>query len=296
MKKISPQGKFIATCIKLLGKLPLGFHYAMGKVVYGLLRLIKYRYDVILTNISRSFPELNYDDIPRIVKGFYKHFSDILAETIFFGGCDVERLEKSGIICFTGKDIVSASLKEGRSVMVLSSHLGNWELIGGIIDIDPDPLITKENVKVIYKKLHNEAMNDAMYLNRQAPFNWTYEGELETNEVVRYILTHKGETNVYVMITDQFPYQKGDPIRFMNQNAWTMTAAAQLARRLGMDIVNLNCLKLSKGKYEFRFTPCAKHDEDIEPIEVMRRYYDNLEKDIIAYPETYLWSHKRWRK
>ena len=49
--------------------LPLGFHYAWGAFLSGLMRVFRYRKDVALINLSRSFPELKYKEIRKIEPG-----------------------------------------------------------------------------------------------------------------------------------------------------------------------------------------------------------------------------------
>ena len=66
--------------------LPLGFHYAWGSLLYGLMRVFRYRKDVALINLSRSFPELKYKEIRKIAAKLYKNLGQIAAETMWLGG------------------------------------------------------------------------------------------------------------------------------------------------------------------------------------------------------------------
>ena len=50
--------------ILLFQRLPLSFHYVVGKVfAWAAKDVMKYRRDVIVTNLSRSFPDKKYEDI-----------------------------------------------------------------------------------------------------------------------------------------------------------------------------------------------------------------------------------------
>ena len=70
-----------------LSKLPLKFHYFMGDIFAWLARVvIRYRYDVVMINLSRSFPDKKYKQLQTLAKEFYKHFGEILAEAIWFSG------------------------------------------------------------------------------------------------------------------------------------------------------------------------------------------------------------------
>ena len=70
-----------------LSKLPLKFHYFMGDFLSWVMKnVVRYRYDVVVTNISRSFPDKKYKEIRKITDDFYRHFGEIFAEAIWFSG------------------------------------------------------------------------------------------------------------------------------------------------------------------------------------------------------------------
>ena len=70
-----------------LSKLPLKFHYFMGDILAWMVRCVfRYRYDVVITNLSRSFPEKKYKVISQMAKDFYRHFGEIVAEARWFSG------------------------------------------------------------------------------------------------------------------------------------------------------------------------------------------------------------------
>ena len=73
--------------LKMLSLFPLRFHYFMGGILSWLIGKVgKYRYSVVLVNLSRSFPQKKYGEIKRIARDFYRHLGDIIAETIWFSG------------------------------------------------------------------------------------------------------------------------------------------------------------------------------------------------------------------
>ena len=64
--------------LRLHARLPLGYHYAWGRFITWLVRdVFRYRNDVVLTNVARSFPDLDYDAIKDIYRQFYVHFGEL---------------------------------------------------------------------------------------------------------------------------------------------------------------------------------------------------------------------------
>ena len=126
--------RILCGMVNVLGKLPLGFHYAVGSVASSLAKnVFKYRYDVVLTNLARSFPDKSYGEIKSIADKFYSHFGDIFAEAIWFGASSYERLNNSRIVTITNPEVLNDLFITTGSTTVLFSHCGNWEILGGLL-------------------------------------------------------------------------------------------------------------------------------------------------------------------
>ena len=75
-----------------------------------------------------------------------------------------------------------------------------------------------------------------------------------------------------------------------------MLGSAGLAHKLGMSVLYLRMVPVSKGHYELTFVPICENASDMEPEAIMRKYLDLLEADIRETPYNWLWSHKRWKR
>ena len=97
--------------IVLLSRFPLKFHYFMGDILSWLAKnVIKYRTELVMMNVSRAFPEKKLGEIRQIYHDFYRHFGEIVAEAIWFAGCDYKRLNKSGIVTvMNAKEVLKSS-------------------------------------------------------------------------------------------------------------------------------------------------------------------------------------------
>ena len=117
--------------------LPLGFHRVWARLVVWVLRdVMRYRRDVIVTNLSRSFPELKYKHIAALTRKIYAHFGDILAEAVWFGGRRGERgrrrLNASGMVDIVNPGEFNELFVNSGSVMVLCDHMGKLEVTSGM--------------------------------------------------------------------------------------------------------------------------------------------------------------------
>lgn len=290
--------------MKAFGSLPLGFLHTIGKgLAFIMEKIMRYRYAAIITNISRSFPEKKYDEIREIAHSFYQHFAAILAEAIWFGASDTERLRKQRLCSIKNPELMDRLYNEAPSTMIMMAHNNNWEVVGGIPFYNytdkPFP-ITEKNCCVTYKRLTNATWDAIMTDNRKAVLRDkdNFEGYLESSQVMRYAVKHRNEHKFYIFIGDQSPYHNSVAnmdLVFMNQKTRTMSGAATLANRMGHAVVYLSCRRESMGHYSWEFKEICPDASKVSVEYIMKMYYQLLEEDIKAQPANYLWSHKRWK-
>ena len=287
-----------------LSKLPLKFHYFMGDILAWLLRVVfRYRYSVVFINVARSFPEKGYYGLPKVTKEFYNHLGELMAESIWFSGSGYERVKKSGIVKFTNPEVLVDYFEKCPSLTVLSTHCGNWELLGGIFAYLDNTGVrypfTQENMRVVYKKLSDGVANEVFKRNRVSPLG---EGKenciIESSNILRYAISHKSEKNIYVYPADQAPYWKAGKHfigEFMNQPTNAMQGSMGVACKLSHGVLYLKMKRVKRGEYEMTLVPMCENASQTTPEELIRKYYDLLEEEIRETPANWLWSHKRWK-
>lgn len=301
-------GKLGSTVIYILTRpfaiLPLGFHRACGKLIAWLCgEVIGYRKGVIMTNLARSFPEKGYDELQDICKRFYAHFGKIFGEAIWFGGGNgPSRIIKSGIVKISNPEVLNGLYDKGKSVFLMSSHNGNWELYGGYASYSREvPLKYKESdMCVVYRRLASPSWDRFMNRNRiaQAQDRANYKGMIETFNVLRFAIRHRHEQKLYMFITDQYPYSQSSKVKigkFLNQETLSMDGAPALAKKLGMAVVYSNMMEEEDGSYTISFTPICEDAGGWTVQQILEKYYALLEEDIRKQPWNYLWTHKRWK-
>lgn len=288
----------------LLSRLPLKVHRALGRGLGAIaLHVIRYRYTIVITNLSRSFPRARYAEVKDMARRFYRHFGELIGETVWFSGCtDRRRLHDAHVMEITNPEQLQEYYDGCPSVMVMYTHAGNWELLGGMdlynYTSAPYPA-TQDNVVVVYRKMHSAVSDRILKESRIAPLEdkERFDGYVESKSLVRYVFSHRDEKKIYNINTDQRPYFKGSDtlkVHFMNQDCETMTAAATLARKFHMGVLFLSQKREEEGHYSLSYIPVCKDASQMTPQEIMDRYYALLEADLNAQPWNYLWSHKRW--
>ncbi len=265
--------------------------------------VLHYRSDVVMVNLSRSFPQKSYEEIREIYKRFYLHLVTVFTEMLWFGTCRGERgckkLHRSRLVEFSNPEIYNRLAAGSRQVMILESHTGNWELIGGVLNYSyGEPLdIAPDRMAITYLRLHNSLADRFMARNRTGVLKHLgFQGYLEAGQVMRFALEHRAEKYCYCFITDQFPYTaKRQNVEFLHQETPTMTGAASLAVKLDMAVGYLRFECREGGGYRLTVLPICEHAAGQDPAQIMKRYYQLLEEDLEKQPWNYLWTHKRWK-
>lgn len=290
--------------IALLSKLPLKFHYFCGDILSWFARnILRYRYDTVMINLSRSFPDKKYKEISAIAKDYYKHLGEIVAEAIWFGGSSYSRLNRNGIVTVTNPEELNELYLSTPSMTVLSTHCGNWELLGGLLGYRTPSgnkiVIREEEISVVYKKLSNAVSDEVFKRNRIAPLERVgTECEVESSNILRYALSHKGERRMYIYPADQAPYWYAGkhPIgEFMHQPTNAMLGSMGVACKLGHSVMYMKMQRMERGRYEMTLVPICRDASQLTPEEILRKYYDLLQDEINETPHNWLWTHKRWK-
>ena len=269
--------------------------------------VVRYRRDVVFINLSRSFPEKNYKEIDALSRDFYRHLADIVTEALWFGrrrgGRGRLQLHDSGIVDVVNPEVFNEVYDSSASMMVLASHAGNWELLGGWFCYNHNPDVAFRSgypeIAVVYRAAESAFWNRIIARNRCAPLSGTgFNGYLESREVFRFAVSHRKEKFIYIFPTDQYPYKGVSSHgvgKFMNQETLAMTGGTALACKMGMSVSYLRWKVRDRGRYGVEFVPICADASAETPEGLMEKYYALLEQDIRQQPWNYLWSHRRWK-
>lgn len=294
----------------LVSRLPLRFHLRVFRLVSWFLeKILHYRRDELMINLSRSFPDKKYKELKQIRHRAYVRMGDLMAEAVWFSGNrnfkkGRRRLHESRIGEIVNPEVLNDLYDRCPGVMILCGHSGNWEILGGILNMAYGEgfewHFDEGDLAFVYKRLHSHLWDRIMDKNRCCVLyaNPRFDGYRETNSILRYALEHRDQKKVYVFPTDQYPYKgaKGQDIgTFMHQSTKAMVGGAALAAKMKMGVVYTRWSILERGRYTLEFIPIATDASAMTPVDIMKEYYRLLQEDLERQSENYLWTHKRWK-
>lgn len=294
----------IIAVMKLLGSLPIGFHLACGRFIGRLAgKVLRYRRDTVTANLARSFPGLKYDALNELADAFYLSLGQIVGEAVWYGASSTERVRRQHLVETANPELLEDLYGRTGSIVMMTGHFGNWELLGNLAVYnytDTPYSFDERNMVIVHKALSSKLWDGIFAHNRTAPLKYRREidGYVETGSLVRFMYSHKDERRIYIITNDQSPYTQSRnnvDLEFMHQPTRAMSATAAIARKFGHAVVYSGMRRVKPGHYEITFTTICEDASMMETEEIIRRFYELLQQDIEAQPESYTWSHRRWK-
>ena len=274
-------------CIKLLSKLPLRALYFLSDIFYLLIyHLVGYRKKVVFQNLRNSFPEKSEREIQKIVKSFYRHFADLIVETVKAAGIGEKEFKKRMII--KNPEVINRFYAQGRSVVMITMHYSNWEWTNIF------PFFLKPRVLAVYKPLHNLHFDRFMQNIRERFGAETVPASSVLRRLIKANRQH--ELVAPGLVGDQTPpaFHKLWAM-FLNQETLFYPGPAAISRKFNHPVVFIRIDKSRRGYYELTFETLFENPEHHTETEIMEAYVRKMEETITDKPEYYLWSHRRWK-
>jgi KDO2-lipid IV(A) lauroyltransferase len=271
----------------VVGSLPFLLLYKLSDFLSFLLRkVLKYRKDVILDNLKRSFPNLDEEEIMSISKKFYLNLSDITLEGIkAFTMSEKQVLARYRIL---NPEIILPFLEAGQGVICVTGHYGNWEW--GALS---PPLQMPYKFVAFYKPLKNLRFDRFVRKNRSR-FG-TYLSPIR--ETTKSFEDNRGHPVIYLMAADQSPSNREAAYwaNFLGRDTAFLHGPEKHARINNFPVVFAAIRRVKRGFYELDLSVLAENPSLIPDGEITRGYAEKMETLIMEDPANWLWSHRRWK-
>ena len=258
-------------------------------------RVIGYRKAVVIDNIRKSFPEKSDKEAKQIARRFYRNLGDIIVESLKILGLSEKQLQKR--VTYKNYHVLENRLKEGKSVIVMTPHSGNWEWLL----LACSYLLVKSGfgVDAVYKPL-SSSFFDKLMIKIRSKFG---ADPTPMNQVLRNVITRKksGEVRVIAMVADQRPLPNESNYwnTFLHQDTPFFIGSERIARKVNFPVVYTSIRRVRRGYYEVNFQEIADPPYPKPPSSeahpIIEKFAQLIEKDIQDAPDQWLWSHKRWK-
>ena len=275
--------------ISLLGMLPRNVARATGAGIaaFAYAALARLR-GVGRRNLLLAFPERSEAEREAILRGEFRHLGHLLAEF-----CLMSRYTRQSVGDWIRYDCLDLLLdaKRGRGALILTGHLGAWELSSFFHALMGHPM------GMVIRRLDNPLVDTLVNRIRCLHGNRV----IDKDHFARGLLDamRSGETVGILMDTNMTPPQ-GVFVPFFGIAACTPAGLARIARATGAAVVPGFLLRESaENQYVLHFGEelDLQHTEDAEADALANTALFNrvLEQYIRKYPDQWLWLHRRWK-
>ena len=273
--------------IKFFSRLPMRALYAFSTFLYLLaFYVVRHRHQVIREQLEKVFPESSAAERELIHKQFLKNFCDVMVEVL--KSVSMPEADMRAHVQIVNLDVPRRYLDGGQSVMIVTSHLCNWEwLLHGVA------LQLGYPVDAAYKPLHDQ-WAERLMLKIRSRFGARL---VPAKDLLADFLRRRGIVRAVAMNADQAPVStdKRYWTQFLGQETAFYIGAEQIARATRLPIMYASMRRIRRGYYEVEFKLLWDGREVTGPNTVTERYARACETDVLKSPADWLWSYRRWR-
>lgn len=256
---------------------------ALGYRPFGIRRLVVER------QIAAAFPDLDAHEVRTLALRSFRHLGRSAIETAL-----LPTIGRGGLLKLAassqGWELLDEAMARGRGVILVTGHLGNWELAGAFVAARGVPLdaIVRSMANPIFDRYLNQTREDiGMTVVRDADAVRRTPRSLRAGRAVAFV----ADQGVLGLASTFVP--------FFGMPAKTPRGAAVFALRFEVPVLFVTAIRRDDGRYHIVVEPVevattGERDRDVDAI--VARYTQILEKWVRRHPEQYFWQHRRWKR
>ncbi len=239
------------------------------------------------SQLTRAFPEGDAAWVRRTAASCFEHVGREalgLPRLLRLGLPEVRaRLE-----VIEGTDVLREAFSEGRGVVMVSGHFGNWELAGSALAALGYP------VDAVMQRLKNPQLNRLVQEMRERLGMGLIDRVGAWDRYVESLAAGR----IVAFVADQDARMHGVFVPFFGRPASTHRAPALLALRTGAPFLIGGARRVGPQRYHgwiVRLDPRPGLGVSEQVLDLTKRWAGELERRIRLSPEQYFWHHKRWK-
>jgi KDO2-lipid IV(A) lauroyltransferase len=240
-------------------------------------------------NLELALPTIAKKDRQRILRGVFHSLGWQLVEFCRMPRYTAENTR--GWIRSEGLDHYLAARARGKGVLIVTGHLGAWELSSFYHSLMGYPM------GMIIRRLDNRRLDE--FVNRIRCLHGNQV--LHKDDFARGLLTamRAGQTVGILMDTNMTPPQ-GEFVEFFGRPACTALGLAHVALKTGAAVLpGFMLWEEAERRYVLHFGPelCLARtgDANADILAATQLCTQTLENWIRRYPDQWLWIHRRWK-
>ena len=244
---------------------------------------------VVERQIAAAFPDLRPKAVVNLARQSYEHLGRTFIETALLDSLGKDGLQQL-VETVEGWEEIEEVMSKGKGAVLVTGHLGNWELAGAYVAARGVPL------DVIARGMANPLFDAFLNHTREA-MGMTV---VHDSEAVRRTPRSLRGGRAVAFVADQGVLGLASTfVPFFGRPAKTPRGAAVFALRFDVPVIFVVALRQPNGRYRIvveriEAPQTGERDRDVDAI--VARFTQHLEKWVRAVPAQYFWQHRRWKR
>lgn len=264
----------------LVCRLPSAWAFRLGEMLCGLIwYLVPMRRKIVLRNLRIAFAgEKDLPELRRMAKETFRRSSANLISAAHTARLSPEKLRR--LLEVENLHLLEQAQAEGKGVVILLAHMGNWELLTKLVHIFPQG----SKCGAFYRPLNNPLIDDRIRRRRQIDGMRMFSKRDPFHQVSGFLR----EGGIVGILADQRVGRRGELVPFFGRLTHCSPLPGLLARRAKSEVLALSLVTVSPGKWKAVLRPvCATPTTE--------QCMMALEQAMIVAPIDVFWLQDRWK-
>lgn len=274
----------------LIARIPKRSIIGLGKLLGEILLLVDvHDRRLILSNLRFIHTDWTPDQIQELARLVFHHLGITFLET--FQMATFSREDILARVRMIGEEHVLNALRENKGLIVITAHLGNWEMA-----LQFASCYSQLPVVTVARKMHFASIERWL-----THFRTRFGARIITKEgALRDMMKVLRQGEILTLMIDQGRASDGVDVSFFGRKATATRGAALVAMRCQSPVIMVSCFRAPDGELVLNFYPPLDIQRTGDPradvqmnTQIMS---DAVEKAIREHPEQWCWNQRKWKK
>jgi len=241
-------------------------------------------------NLQFAHPEWSRESIQKLSRRVFQNIGITFLEI-----CQMTYFSKEDIlrkVRIKGEENLLNAIKSPKGVIMISAHLGNWEMASLVISC-----YLQKPLVLVARQIQSKTLDDWIHRIRGRFGNIVLDKKRALPKMARTLRNGKA---LGLLIDQGTRLSEGVEVSFFDRTVTATPAVALLARRYDSLVLPTFCIREADAGLTLVVEPplTLKRTEDLRAdlkanTQIMT---SAIEKAVRAYPEQWFWFHKRWKR
>lgn len=265
---------------KLAGLLPAPFIFRIGEVIGGVAwYLLPFRQRVVLRNLRIAFHgEHDLPTLRLMARQTFRRTGANLLSALHSTHLSAERID--AIVSVENQEVLVDALTRSPGVVLLPSHMGNWEVLSRInLKFPPG-----HKIGAFYRPLNNPLLDARVLAQREHDGTRLFSKRDSFHHVTGFLR----EGGILGILADQRVGKQGESVRFFGRLTRASPLPSLMVRRSKSEVLAMSLTTESPGKWKIRYHPVKRPFKTEDCMEA-------VEQALKASPTDVFWFQERWK-